>query len=86
MNVISIIISAASITGGILLAMSTLDKWDGDKDFFKKIGAFLTPYNTIIGGALLAIGIIYFRSRGLLHSGVSIAAGLLLLTNIFRFK
>ncbi len=82
MNIIGIIISAASISGGILLAMSTLDKWDGEKDYFKKIGSYLTPYNTIIGGALLAIGVIYFGARGILNSIIAIAAGLLLLINV----
>lgn len=82
MNLIGIIINFSSIAGGILLAMSTLDKWDGDKDYFKKIGSYLTPYNTIIGGALLAVGIIYFGSRGIIHSSISIAAGLLLLVNV----
>ena len=79
---IGLLINVASISGGILLAMSTLDKWDGEKDFFKKIGSFLTPYNTIIGGVLLGIGILYFRSRGIVYSALSIAAGLLLLTDI----
>jgi len=79
---IGIIISVVSISGGILLAMSTLDKWDGEKDFFKKIGDFLVPYNTIIGGALLGIGILYFGSRGPINSAVAIASGLLLLTDI----
>lgn len=82
MNIIGIIIHFSSIAGGILLAMSTLDKWDGDKDYFKKLGGYLTPYNTIIGGALLAIGIIYFGSRGILYSLLSIAAGLLLLIDV----
>lgn len=79
---IGIISSLISIAGGVLLAMSTLDKWDGDKDFFKKIGSYLTPYNTIIGGALVVIGIIYFSHRGILPSLISIAAGLLLLINV----
>ena len=82
MNVIGIIFSAVSISAGILLAMSTLDKWDGEKDFFKKIGTYLTPYNTIIGGVLLAIGLLYFKSRGILNSAVAITGGLLLLTNV----
>jgi len=79
---LGIIFSAVSISAGILLAMSTLDRWDGEKDFFKKIGNYLTPYNTIIGGALLAIGVLYFRSRGILYSAVAITGGLLLLTDI----
>lgn len=82
MNIIGILISSASIAGGILLAMTTLDKWDGDKDYFKKIGSYLTPYNTVIGGALLAIGIIYFKGRGVLNSVIAISSGLLLLINV----
>lgn len=82
MNVISILINFSSIAGGILLAMSTLDKWDGDKDYFKKIGNYLAPYNTIIGGALVTIGILYFQSRGIIKSLVTLAAGLLLLINV----
>ncbi len=79
---VGLISSIASISGGILLAMDTLDRWDGDKDIFKKIGTYLTPYNTIIGGILIAVGILYFKSLGTVYSLVNIAAGLLLLANV----
>ncbi|WP_010181860.1 hypothetical protein [Aquimarina agarilytica] len=77
------IFNIACIASGILLAMATLDKWDGDKDYFKKAGNFLIPYNTAIGGVLLALGIIHIIQPGcLIYDIIAIAGGLLLLMDI----
>ncbi|WP_010521788.1 hypothetical protein [Aquimarina agarivorans] len=77
------IFNIACIASGILLAMATLDKWDGDKDYFKKAGNFLLPYNTVIGGILLAYGIINMIRPGcFIYDLIAIAGGLLLLMDI----
>ena len=55
---ISLLFNIACISGGILLGLATLDKWDGDSNFFNKIAGVLAPFQTIIGGALTIIGII----------------------------
>ena len=81
----SIISDIACITGGILLGIETLDKWDGAKDFFKKAESFLLPYNTIIGGALFISNIInIFNQRCLIYNIIGIAAGLLLFTDVLK--
>jgi len=77
----SFISDIASISGGILLGIDTLDKWDGGKDFFKKAEKFLLPYNTVIGGVLLILSIINILKPGCtLYDAFGIAAGLLLFT------
>lgn len=77
----SLVSDIACITGGILLGIETLDKWDGGNDFFKKAENFLLPYNTIIGGVLLITSIFNVMRPGcLLFDIVGIAAGLLLFT------
>ncbi len=79
----SIVSDIASIAGGILLGIETLDKWDGGKDFFKKAENFLLPYNTIIGGVLLVVSVLNFLKPGcLLYDIVGIVAGLLLFTEV----
>lgn len=79
----SIISDIASITGGILLGIDTLDKWDGNNDFFKKAEKFLMPYNTAIGGTLFITGILNFLKPGcMIYDVVSIIAGILLFTEI----
>lgn len=78
-----LIFSIAATASGLLLATSILDKWDGEKDFFNKIAAFLLPYNTIIGGVIFGLGILGIFNKGcLIHDIVAIAAGLLLITDI----
>lgn len=77
------IYNLAAIAGGILLALTILDRWDGDKDFFKKAGNFLTPYKTFIGIILLAIGIVYLLKSGcLIGDAIGISGGLLLLADM----
>jgi len=79
----SIISDIASIAGGILLGIETLDKWDGANDFFKKAENFLLPYNTVIGGVLFITGILNFIRPGcMIYDVVGILAGVLLFTNI----
>jgi hypothetical protein len=79
---IGLLLIIASISGGLLLGLATLDKWDGESNFFSKIAAKLAPFQTIIGGALVVLAILTFRSS-LLFSVVRILGGLLLLTDVF---
>lgn len=76
---IGFLLTIANITGGILLGLATLDKWDGESNFFNKIAGFLAPFQTIIGGALVVLPILKFSVIGI----VSILGGILLLTHVF---
>lgn len=76
---VGLLLTIANITGGVLLGLSTLDKWDGESDFFNKIAGVLTPFQTVIGGALVVLPMLKFS----LLSIVSILGGLLLLTHVF---
>lgn len=76
---IGLLLTIACIAGGILLGLATLDKWDGESNFFNKIAGVLAPFQTVIGGALVVLGILTFN----LLSLVSIVGGLLLLTHVF---
>jgi len=77
-----ILFTIAKITGGLLLGLATLDKWDGESNFFYKIAGVLAPFQTVIGGALIVFSIITFRSNFLINV-VSILGGVLLLTHVF---
>jgi len=79
---IELLLAIANISGGILLGLATLDKWDGEHNFFNKIAGFLTPFDTIIGLALIILAILEFWD-GLLFNIVSILGGILLLTHVF---
>lgn len=79
---ISTLLLIANISGGLLLGLATLDKWDGESNFFNKIAGFLAPFQTIIGGALIILPILKFWD-GLLYNIVSILGGILLLTHVF---
>ena len=79
---IGLLLTIANITGGILLGLATLDKWDGESNFFNKIASKLAPFQTIIGGALVVLPILIFRSH-LLFNIASILGGILLLTHVF---
>ncbi len=79
---IGLLLTIASISGGLLLGLATLDKWDGESNFFNKIAGALAPFQTIIGGALVVLAILSFRSN-LLFSIIRILGGLLLLTHVF---
>ncbi|WP_299111763.1 hypothetical protein [uncultured Winogradskyella sp.] len=76
---IGLLFAIAQISGGILLGLATLDKWDGESNFFNKIAGVLTPFQTVIGGALVVLPILKFSLLGL----VSILGGILLLTHAF---
>ena len=69
----------ANIAGGILLGLATLDKWDGESNFFNKIAGVLAPFQSVIGGALIILPLLRFSLLGL----VSILGGILLLTHAF---
>ena len=79
---IGLLFTIAKITGGVLLGLSTLDKWDGESDFFNKIAGILAPFQTIIGGALIVFAMVTFRGN-ILFSILSILGGILLLTHVF---
>ncbi|WP_179008505.1 hypothetical protein [Winogradskyella forsetii] len=80
---IELLLAIANISGGILLGLATLDKWDGERDFFNKIAGFLAPFQTAIGIALIVLAILEFWD-GLLFNIVSILGGILLLTHVFQ--
>lgn len=79
---IELLLAIANISGGILLGLATLDKWDGERNFFNKIAGFLAPFDTAIGLALIILAILEFWD-GLLFNIVSILGGILLLTHVF---
>ena len=79
---IGLLLTIANITGGILLGLATLDKWDGESNFFNKIAGVLSPFQTIIGGAIIILPILVFWSN-LLFNIASILGGILLLTHVF---
>lgn len=73
----------ANIAGGILLGLTLLDKWDGDKDYFNKAASYLSPFQTVIGSILMVFSIIYLiRGGGFLFHIVSFIGGFLLLTHV----
>ncbi|MDO1501285.1 hypothetical protein Q2T40_14205 [Winogradskyella maritima] len=72
----------AQLSGGILLGLATLDKWDGERNFFNKIAGVLAPFQTVIGGALVILPLFSFWS-GLIFNIVSMLGGFLLLTHVF---
>ncbi|MCT4630510.1 hypothetical protein [Winogradskyella sp.] len=76
---IGTLLTIANISGGILLGLATLDKWDGDSNFFNKIAGALAPFQTVIGGALVVLPILRFSLLGI----ISILGGVLLLTHVF---
>jgi hypothetical protein len=79
---IGLLLTIANIAGGILLGLATLDKWDGESNFFNKIAGVLAPFQTVIGGALVVLAILTFWGN-VLFSVASILGGLLLLTHVF---
>ena len=76
---IGLLLTIANISGGILLGLATLDKWDGESNFFNKIAGVLAPFQTLIGGALVVLPILRFSLLGI----ISILGGILLLTHVF---
>jgi len=83
---ISLILVIANLSGGVLLGLATLDKWDGEKDYFNKIAKVLGPFQTIIGGVLLVVGLLNIFTTGavgLIYNAISVVGGFLLLTHVF---
>lgn len=77
---INLIFEIACICAGIMLAITTLDRLDGESNFFNNIAAKLKPFNTVIGFATLVIGIIYLlKIKCIIFAVVGILCGLLLL-------
>lgn len=79
---IGLLLTIANISGGILLGLATLDRWDGESNFFNKIAGVLAPFQTVIGVALIVLSLIKFRVN-VLFSIASILGGILLLTHVF---
>ncbi len=79
---IGLLLAIANISGGLLLGLTTLDKWDGESDFFNKTAGLLAPFQTVIGGVLIVFSILTFRGN-ILFNIASIVGGLLLLTHVF---
>lgn len=79
---IELLLAIANISGGILLGLATLDKWDGESNFFNKIAGVLAPFQTAIGLGLIILAIFEFWD-GLLYNIASILGGILLLTHVF---
>lgn len=80
---ITLLLNIANVSGGILLGLATLDKWDGESNFFNKIAGVLAPFQTIIGGTLTILGIMrLLGGHGILFNIVSILGGFLLLTHV----
>jgi len=79
---LGLVYNIANITGGILLGLALLDKWDGDKDYFNKMAKTLAPFQTIIGGALVVLSILFLvRGGGWIYNITSLLGSFLLLTN-----
>ena len=81
----SLLLTIACITGGILLGLATLDKLDGEANFFNKIAGYLVPFQTVIGGALIFFGIWNFWGN-LLYTAVELIGGLLLITHVIKVE
>lgn len=76
-----LIFNLANLTAGLLLGASALDKLDGDTDIFNKIARYLAPFNALIGGTCLALGVLNIFSAGnTISELISMASGLLLLS------
>ena len=77
------LLSIANIAGGLLLGLATLDKLDGERNFFNKIATTLAPFQTAIGGTLVVLALIrIFGEGGLIFNIVSLIGGFLLLTHV----
>ncbi|WP_256260026.1 hypothetical protein [Winogradskyella luteola] len=81
-GLMALLYAIAKITGGVLLGLTTLDKWDGESNFFNKIAGVLAPFQTVIGGALIVLAVLFFRAN-ILTNVISILGGILLLTHVF---
>ncbi len=75
------LLTIAFISGGLLLGLATLDKWDGESNFFNKIAGVLAPFQTVIGGGLIVLAILKFWSAPI-YNTVGIVGGFLLLTHV----
>ncbi len=78
-----LLLTIANIAGGLLLGLATLDKWDGEANFFNKIAGILAPFQTLIGGALVVLSLLrIFGGHNWLFNIVSLLGGFLLLTHV----
>ncbi|MCH2196234.1 hypothetical protein [Kordia sp.] len=83
-----LLIKIAGIGAGILLGITALDKLDGESNFFNDIAKKLMPFSTLIGGAVLALGlfellgIFGFNDRHFIYDLAAMVSGLLLLTHV----
>lgn len=78
-----LLLTIANIAGGLLLGLATLDKWDGEANFFNKIAGILAPFQTLIGGALVVLSLLrIFGGHNWLFNIISLIGGFLLLTHV----
>ncbi|BAO76619.1 hypothetical protein [Winogradskyella sp. PG-2] len=81
---IVLLLTIANLAGGLLLGLATLDKWDGERNFFNKIAGILTPFQTVIGGALVILSLIrIIGGHNWSFNFTSLVGGILLLTHVF---
>lgn len=77
---INLIFEIACICAGILLAITTLDRLDGESNFFNNIAAKLKPFNSVIGILTFGIGILYLiKIQCIIFAIIGILCGLLLI-------
>ena len=80
-----ILFELALICAGILLGITTLDKWDGSTQIFTKAANALKPFAAVIGGVCLLIGIWFLlRPFCTFRDIIGILAGLSLLGGSFE--
>jgi len=80
---IELIFKIGCLCAGILLGITALDKLDGESNFFNDIAKKLMPFNTIIGGGILGLGIYYLlHFDHLIFNLLAMASGILLLTHV----
>ncbi|RXG15351.1 hypothetical protein DSM03_102419 [Leeuwenhoekiella aestuarii] len=80
-----ILFELALICAGILLGITTLDKWDGSTQIFTKAANTLKPFAAVIGGICLLIGFWFlFRPFCTFRDIIGILAGLSLLGGSFE--
>lgn len=78
--IFDLLFEISCICAGILLALTHLDRLDGESNFFNNLASKLRPFNVLIGIITLGIGILYLLSfKWIIFSLIGIACGLLLL-------
>lgn len=86
MGIFQLIFEISLIIAGLLLALAKLDELDGERNFFNKAAAFVTPAKTFAGFFILTGGIIsligFATYAGIVGELIAILAGLLLVGEV----